>query len=211
VEEVCRQLEQWNKVTVSPIRVAVNVSPSQLMRKEFASEVAASLSKWSIDPACLEMEITERAILNIDDISVEMWELYAMGIRFAVDDFGTGYSSLQHLHRLPISTIKIDRSFVQRLCDSSGSYPIVKAIIAVGHSMKMEVIAEGVEHEEQRLILERLGCDGMQGYLFSKPVCPEEITKIIGAVHKDAQPTRRIAPRSVRRPVPTRTARSMTA
>jgi diguanylate cyclase (GGDEF)-like protein/PAS domain S-box-containing protein len=211
VEEVCRQLEQWNKVTVPPIRVAVNVSPSQLMRKEFASEVAASLSKWGIDPACLEMEITERAILNFDDIRVEMWELYAMGIRFAVDDFGTGYSSLQHLHRLPISTVKIDRSFVQRLCDSSGSYPIVKAIIAVGHSMKMEVIAEGVEHEEQRLILERLGCDGMQGYLFSKPVCPEEITKIIGAVHKDEQPARRIAPRSVRQPVPTRATGSMTA
>ncbi len=211
VEEVCRQLDQWNKVTVSPIRVAVNISPSQLMRKEFASEVAASLSKWGIDPACLEMEITESALLNFDEISVGMRKLYAMGIRFAVDDFGTGYSSLQHLHRLPISTVKIDRSFVQRLCDSSGSYPIVKAIIAVGHSMKMEVIAAGVEHEEQRLILERLGCDGMQGYLFAKPACPEEITRIIGAAHKDAQPTHRIDPHSIRRPISTLPSRSLTA
>jgi diguanylate cyclase (GGDEF)-like protein/PAS domain S-box-containing protein len=197
VEEVCRQLAQWNKLTLFPIRVAVNVSPSQLMRKEFTAEVAASLSKWDIDPACLEMEITERAILNFDEISTEMRELHALGIRFAVDDFGTGYSSLQHLHRLPISTVKIDRSFVQRLCDSSGSYPIVKAIIAVGHSMKMEVIAEGVEHEEQRLILERLGCDGMQGYLFAKPACPEEITRVIGAFHNSVHPTHRIAPHSV--------------
>jgi len=164
VEEVCRQMDAWKSLSILPMRVAVNVSPSQLMRKEFASEVADSLAKWKIDPSCLEMEITERAILNFDEISTEMHELSGMGVRFAVDDFGTGYSSLQHLHRLPISAVKIDRSFVQRLCDSSSSYPIVKAIIAVGHSMKMEVIAEGVELEEQKVILDRLGCDGMQGY-----------------------------------------------
>ena len=117
-----------------------------------------------------------------------------MGIRFAVDDFGTGYSSLQHLHRLPISMVKIDRSFVQRLCDSSSSYPIVKAIIAVGHSMKMEVIAEGVEHEEQKLILDRLGCDGMQGYLLAKPISPEEIDKLLVAAHHDADGGHKIAP-----------------
>jgi diguanylate cyclase (GGDEF)-like protein/PAS domain S-box-containing protein len=210
VEEVCRQLDQWKKVTPSPLRIAVNVSPSQLMRKEFASEVGDSLSKWKIDPACLEMEITERAILNFDEISTEIQELSAMGIRFAVDDFGTGYSSLQHLHRLPISTVKIDRSFVQRLCDSSSSYPIVKAIIAVGHSMKMEVIAEGVEQEEQRLILDRLGCDGMQGYLFAKPVSPEEIAKLVGAVHKGAEATHKITPPSIRQPVSARHTRSLT-
>jgi diguanylate cyclase (GGDEF)-like protein len=211
VEEVCRQLDQWKKVTPSPLRIAVNVSPSQLMRKEFASEVGDSLSKWKIDPACLEMEITERAILNFDEISTEIQELSAMGIRFAVDDFGTGYSSLQHLHRLPISTVKIDRSFVQRLCDSSSSYPIVKAIIAVGHSMKMEVIAEGVEQEEQRLILDRLGCDGMQGYLFAKPVSPEEITKLVGAVHKGAEATHKTTPPSIRQPVSARHTRPLIA
>jgi EAL domain-containing protein (putative c-di-GMP-specific phosphodiesterase class I) len=157
------------------------------------------------------MEITERAILNFDEISTEMQELSAMGIRFAVDDFGTGYSSLQHLHRLPISTVKIDRSFVQRLCDVSSSYPIVKAIIAVGHSMKMEVIAEGVEQEEQRLILDRLGCDGMQGYLFAKPVSPEEITKLVGATHKGAEATHRITPPSIRQSGTARHSRSLSA
>ena len=203
VEEVCRQLQEWNKVTVSPLRVAVNVSASQLMRQDFASEVAASLSKWNIDAGCLEMEIAERAIVNFDEISTQMRELYTMGIGFVVDDFGTNYSSLQHIHRLPITTLKIDRSIVQRLCDSSGSYPTVTAIIALGHSMKMEVIAAGVEREEQRLILERLGCDGMQGYLFAKPVCAEEITRNIGAVSKDAQRKRRIGPSSIRQPIPT--------
>jgi diguanylate cyclase (GGDEF)-like protein/PAS domain S-box-containing protein len=198
VEEVCRQMDSWKTVSTSAMRVAVNVSPSQLMRKEFASEVADSLAKWKIDPSWLEMEITERAILNYDEISTEMHELSGMGVRFAVDDFGTGFSSLQHLHRLPISTVKIDRSFVQRLCDSSSSYPIVKAIIAVGHSMKMEVIAEGVEHEEQRTILDRLGCDGMQGYLFAKPVSPEEIAKTLVTAHHNNDPDQKISPPSIR-------------
>lgn len=210
VEEVCRQLDHWKKYSPAPLRVAVNVSPSQLMRKEFASEVAASLAKWRVDPTCLEMEVAERAILNIDEISTEMQELAGMGVRFAVDDFGTGYSSLQHLHRLPISTVKIDRSFVQRLCDSSSSYPIVKAIIAVGHSMKMEVIAEGVEHDEQKQILDRLGCDGMQGYLFAKPVSPEEIGRLLMTSHPDAEGGHKIAPPSIRQAGP-RNVRTMTA
>src|ERR1700734_1499269 len=210
VEEVCRQMDSWKSLSVLPMRVAVNVSPSQLMRKEFASEVADSLAKWKIDPSCLEMEITERAILNFDEISTEMHELSAMGIRFAVDDFGTGYSSLQHLHRLPISTVKIDRSFVQRLCDSSSSYPIVKAIIAVGHSMKMEVIAEGVEQEEQRTILDRLGCDGMQGYLFAKPMSPEEISQALGKAHPNTDTDHKISPPSIRQPA-SRQVRSISA
>jgi diguanylate cyclase (GGDEF)-like protein/PAS domain S-box-containing protein len=199
VEEVCRQMDAWKSVAASPMRVAVNVSPSQLMRKEFASEVADSLTKWKVDPTCLEMEITERAILNFDEISTEMHKLSGMGVRFAVDDFGTGYSSLQHLHRLPISAVKIDRSFVQRLCNSSSSYPIVKAIIAVGHSMKMEVIAEGVEHEEQKEILDRLGCDGMQGYLFAKPMTPEEISAALGHGNP-AGADHKISPPSIRQP-----------
>jgi EAL domain-containing protein (putative c-di-GMP-specific phosphodiesterase class I) len=200
VEEVCRQMDSWKSVSTSSMRVAVNVSPSQLMRKEFASEVADSLAKWKIDPSWLEMEITERAILNYDEISTEMHELSGMGVRFAVDDFGTGFSSLQHLHRLPIS-------FVQRLCDSSSSYPIVKAIIAVGHSMKMEVIAEGVEQEEQRTILDRLGCDGMQGYLFAKPVSPEEIATALVTADHNSTTEQKISPPSIRQPIqrPTRT------
>jgi diguanylate cyclase (GGDEF)-like protein/PAS domain S-box-containing protein len=210
VEEVCRQMDEWKSVSGAPLRVAVNVSPSQLMRKEFASEVADSLTKWKIDPSRLEMEITERAILNFDEISTEMHELAGMGVRFAVDDFGTGYSSLQHLHRLPISAVKIDRSFVQRLCDSSSSYPIVKAIIAVGHSMKMEVIAEGVEQEEQRAILERLGCDGMQGFLFARPMSPEEISKSLLTAHHHADPDHKISPPSIRQPA-SRQVRSISA
>jgi len=211
VEEVCRQLHEWKNLTILPLRVAVNVSTSQLMRKEFASEVAASLSKWDIDPACLEMEINEKTIANCDEIVMQMRELYSMGIRFIVDDFGTSYSSIQHLHRLPITSLKIDRSLVERLCDPSGSYPIVNAIIALGHSMKLEVIAVGVDREEQRHILERAGCDGMQGYLFAKPACAGDITRIIGTVSNNAPSKRRIGPCQTRQRIPVRSIGSMTA
>jgi diguanylate cyclase (GGDEF)-like protein len=175
IEEACRQLVLWNEAGMIPVRIAVNVSPLQLMRSDFAREVQHAIVKSGVDPALLEMEITERVVLNFDEIAKRMTELAAMGIRFAVDDFGTGYASLQHLQRLPISTLKIDRCFIQRLCESSRSYPIVKAIIELAHSLKMQVIAEGVEDEEQLQLLRELKCDCIQGFLLSRPLPPEEI------------------------------------
>jgi EAL domain-containing protein (putative c-di-GMP-specific phosphodiesterase class I) len=116
-----------------------------------------------------------------------MREISALGVRFAVDDFGTGYSSLQHLNRLPISTVKIDRSFVQRLCESqSSSFAIVEAIIAMGHSLNMHVIAEGVEDKNQMNALRRLGCDAIQGYFLARPLPEQEIEAILCSNHKIA-------------------------
>jgi diguanylate cyclase (GGDEF)-like protein len=176
IEEACRQLMLWNKAGMTAVRIAVNVSPLQLMRSDFAAVVQQAIQESGVeDPALLEIEITERVILNFDEIAKRMTEFAAMGIRFAVDDFGTGYASLQHLHRLPISTLKIDRSFIQRLCESSRSYPIVKAIIELAHSLKMQVIAEGVEDEDQLQLLRELQCDCIQGFLLSRPLPPEEI------------------------------------
>ncbi|MGC9198941.1 MAG: putative bifunctional diguanylate cyclase/phosphodiesterase [Acidobacteriaceae bacterium] len=211
VDGVCRQMDLWRRMTARPVRVAVNISPAQLKRKEFAAETASSLAKWKVDPSCLEMEIAERSILNIDEILPEMRELAATGVRFTVDDFGTGYSSLQHLHRLPISTVKIDRTFVDRLCDSNSSYPIVKAIVAVGHSMKMEVVAEGVEQEEQKRILSVLGCDGLQGFLLSRPAAPEEIAGTLLNSPRDEEASHRIGPPSARPAGETQSVRTMTA
>lgn len=179
INEACRQLRAWNKPGVRPVRVAVNVSPLQLMRAEFADGVQACMARWGVNPAWLEMEITERVMLDFDEVGRKMRALHALGIRFAVDDFGVGYSSLQHLQRLPISTVKVDRSFVRRLCSPAGSFPIIQAIIAMGHSLGMEVIAEGIETEEQREVLEELGCDAMQGYLFSRPVPADTITELL--------------------------------
>jgi EAL domain-containing protein (putative c-di-GMP-specific phosphodiesterase class I) len=114
-------------------------------------------------------------LCNFDEIAKRMAEFAAMGIRFAIDDFGTGYASLQHLHRLPVSTLKIDRSFIQRLCESSRSYPIVKAMIELAHGLKIQVIAEGVQNEDQMQLLRELKCDCIQGFLLSRPLPPEEI------------------------------------
>ncbi|HTF68222.1 MAG TPA: EAL domain-containing protein [Edaphobacter sp.] len=179
LEKACRQLIIWNSQRDAPVRLAVNISPLQLMRSDFVGEVQEVISEAGIEPSWLEMEITERVVLNIDEIAPRMTELADMGIRFAVDDFGTGYSSLQHLHRLPISTLKIDCSFIQLLCESSRSYSLVKSIIAMGHSLQMEVIAEGVEHEDQMQVLQDLDCDCIQGFLLSKPSSPETIEKLL--------------------------------
>jgi len=177
----------WNVPGREPLRIAVNVSPLQLMRLDFAAEVREILAQSGVNPEWLEMEITERVVLNFDVIAQRMKEISAMGIRFAVDDFGTGYSSLQHLHRLPISTVKIDRSFVQRLCEAnSSSYPIVEAIIAMGHSLNMQVIAEGVEDKDQMKALQRLGCDAMQGFFLSRPMVETEIEALLGIYSKVA-------------------------
>ncbi len=180
IEQACRQLMLWSNAVTRPVRIAVNVSPMQLMRSDFVSEVEEAILKSGIDPAMLELEITEQVVLNFDEISKRMTELAVIGIRFAVDDFGTGYASLQHLHRLPISTIKVDRSFIQRLCESSRSYPIVKAIIELAHSLGMQVIAEGVEDEDQLQVLRELKCDCIQGFLLSRPMPPEEIQVLLG-------------------------------
>ncbi len=121
-------------------------------------------------------------VLNFDEVAKRMLELSEMGILFAVDDFGTGYSSLRHLYQLPISTVKIDRCFVQRLCESSRSYPIVAAIIAMGHSLNMQVLAEGVEEQEQVDALRELGCDGLQGFLLARPRPPADVEKLLEMV-----------------------------
>jgi len=180
IEEACRQLMLWNAGRETPVCIAINISPLQLMRPDFVSEIRQVISKSGINPAWLEMEITERVVVNINEVAGRMTELAEIGIRFAVDDFGTGYSSLQHLHRLPISTLKIDRSFIQQLCESSRSYSIVKSIIAMGHGLQMEVIAEGVEHEDQMRVLRELHCDCIQGFLLSYPSPPETIEALLG-------------------------------
>ena len=179
LEEVCRSLCRWNAHRDRPLCLALNVSPLQLMRPDFATEVEHAVSDSGVDPAWLEMEITERVVLDFDEIARRMRPLADMGIRFAVDDFGTGYSSLQHLNRLPISTLKIDRSFIQQLTDGSRSYALVRALVAMGHSLHMEIIAEGVEHQDQLRILNELGCDCIQGYLLSRPLGPEAIKTLL--------------------------------
>lgn len=177
--EACRQLMVWNSRRRTPVRIAINLSPLQLMHPDFSREVQEVVSASGIDPAWLEMEISERIVVKFEDIIKPMTQLAAMGVRFVVDNFGTGYSSLQHLLQLPISTLKMDRAFIQQLSDSSRSYSIVKSVISMGHGLNMHVIAEGIEHEDQVRVLRELGCDGVQGFLLSRPAPPETLEALL--------------------------------
>ena len=148
LEEVCRQSTEWQRQGLPPIRIALNVSPLQFMRSDFSVQVRAVLAAFQMDPDLIEIEMTETTVMRkLDEIARQMLDLSEMGVHFSVDDFGTGYSSLRHLHQLPIKTLKIDRSFIERICDPNGTYAIVQAILSLAHSLEMQVVAEGVERQ----------------------------------------------------------------
>lgn len=180
IEEASRQMKEWKDRFGTVTRVAVNVSPLQLRSKDFAANVMEVMRRCEVDPSSIEFEITERAVLDFDEVSRPMRELADAGITFAVDDFGTGYSSLQHLHRLPISVLKIDRWFVQRMDAPRGSEAIVHAMVSMAHSLGMHVVAEGVETEIQRDAALNMGCDAIQGFLYSRPVAAERVPELMG-------------------------------
>jgi EAL domain-containing protein (putative c-di-GMP-specific phosphodiesterase class I) len=180
IEEASRQMKAWRDEFGVTTRIAVNVSPLQLRGKDFAANALAVMRRCGGEPSRMDFEITERAVLEFDEVSQPMQELAEAGITFAVDDFGTGYSSLQHLHRLPISVLKIDRSFVQRMDEPRGSEAIVEAMVSIAHSLGMSVVAEGVETEDQRASSLRMGCDSIQGFLHSMPVEATQVPTLMG-------------------------------
>ena len=180
INEVSRQAAFWLRSFGIAPRIAINVSPQQLRVEDFAAKALSTIRSHNIDPATIEFEITERSGLDLDAVIEPMRELAEAGIIFAVDDFGTGYSSLQHLHRLPISVLKIDRSFVQRMGDPHGAGAIVGAIVSMAHTMGMEVIAEGVETQAQRDSATGMGCDTVQGFLHSAAIEADRIPSLMG-------------------------------
>ncbi len=176
----CAQHRAWTTAGLPAVPLAVNVSRRQFERQKLNEVVAKVLRESECDPRYLELEITESMIMQ-DPVKIgEMLsKLRAIGIRIAVDDFGTGYSSLDTLKKLPLDYLKIDRSFVANITAADGDRAIASAIIAMAHSLKLKVIAEGVETEEQLAVLRELGCDEAQGYLFSKPMPPEECERFL--------------------------------
>jgi EAL domain-containing protein (putative c-di-GMP-specific phosphodiesterase class I) len=182
LREVCRQCEEWRRQGLTVPRIAINVSPLQFMRVDFSLQVRDILNELGTSPDQLEFEVTETAVMrNMDDVARQMRELAELGVHFAVDDFGTGYSSLQHLHQLPIQTLKIDRSFVARICDPDGTNALVQAILSLAHSLGLRVVAEGVEQAEQAEALTRMNCDMLQGYLFARPQPSDAMPALIRA------------------------------
>jgi len=172
LETACAQIKAWEQnALTSHLVLAVNVSSKQFRQSEFIAQVKATVQHYDIKPNLLKLELTESLLLeDIEDTIATMNALKEVGIQFSLDDFGTGYSSLQYLKRLPLDQLKIDQSFVRDITVDSNDKAIVKTIIAMAHSMDMDVIAEGVETEEQRQLLFDEGCMHYQGYLFAKPV-----------------------------------------
>lgn len=171
LREACRQLVSWQDHPVlGQLTLAVNVSARQLHRADFASEVLAILAESGADPQRLELELTESQLaMDVEAIILRMEELRRHGVSFSLDDFGTGYSSLGYLKRLPLSRLKIDRCFVRDLLSDANDAAIIRTIVALGQTLDLEVIAEGVEDAEQREALLQSGCQLFQGYLFATP------------------------------------------
>jgi diguanylate cyclase (GGDEF)-like protein/PAS domain S-box-containing protein len=165
----CLQNKAWQEAGLAPMRLSVNFSARQFQQPAFISTVAEILKETNLDPRWLELELTESSIMKEPEQAIEkLHELKLMGIRVAIDDFGTGYSSLNYLKRFPIDTLKIDKTFVSDVCKDPHDTAIVRAIITLGHALDLTVIAEGVETQEQLQYLTSLGCDVVQGFLFSK-------------------------------------------
>ena len=173
----------WRRAGLEAVRIAVNVSPLQLRHRNFVAEIQAATAIDAHAANGLELEITESLIMeDVKHSIATLQAIRAMGVSIAIDDFGTGYSSLSYLSKLPVDTLKIDRSFVIDMPNGPEGLALVSIIVTLAHSLKLKVVAEGVETEEQLRLLKSLHCDEMQGYLFSKPV-PREIfeTKFLAA------------------------------
>jgi diguanylate cyclase (GGDEF)-like protein len=182
VRTACRQAQLWRAAGLDPLTVSVNVSARQFEEKRLVERIAGALRDSGLPPCALDLEVTESLLMRDLNQAVErMRELKAMGVTLSIDDFGTGYSSLSALKSFPISTLKIDKSFVRDLATSSDDQAIALAVISLGHRMHLRVIAEGVETVEQRDFLRANDCDEMQGYLFSPPVPAERITELLQA------------------------------
>ena len=177
----CRQIMAWRRQGVFVPRVSVNLSALQFQRQDVFALTCAALEEAGLEPAALELEIVESVVVaNREAVAETLRRLRDHGVRIAVDDFGTGYSSLQYLRDLPVDRLKIDRSFVVGLPESAKDGAIVHAITSMGHDLGLDIAAEGVEREEQRIMLRAIGCDHLQGYAIGRPVDAETMAAMVG-------------------------------
>lgn len=184
LQTACRQLQAWaDDPRTADLTLAVNVSARQFLQPDFVEQVRQTLAHTGIHPRRLKLELTESTVLdNVQDTIATMQALRTLGVRLSLDDFGTGYSSLQYLKRLPLDQLKIDQVFIREITTSSADAAIVKTIVAMGHALDMQVIAEGVETAEQQQALLTYGCHYFQGYLFSRPVPVGDFEALLGRV-----------------------------
>jgi len=177
LRQVCKQLQVWRDMNLPMIRLAVNLSSRQFLYGNIYAIVRGLIEESEIEPAFLELEITESMIMEDQEQAIELLgRLKELGVRISIDDFGTGYSSLSYLKHFPVDQLKIDQSFVRDIAHKPGDAAITKAIVTMGHGLGLGVIAEGVEDEEQLAILRGQDCDEIQGYLFSRPLSADQMT-----------------------------------
>ncbi len=178
----CHQNAAWIKGGMPALRIAVNISGRQFIEPDFVDQVAAALADSGLPPELLELELTESMLVSDEQQSLQRLRiLKKMGIQLAIDDFGTGYSSLSYLKHFPLDRLKIDKSFINDILSDPDDAAITEAIIAMGHSLKLQVIAEGVETQEQLAFLQDRGCDDIQGYHLSKPLSEHDLASFIAA------------------------------
>jgi EAL domain-containing protein (putative c-di-GMP-specific phosphodiesterase class I) len=177
----CKDGARWLREGYNVPRIAVNVSPLQFIDGEFTALVERTLSECGLPPGRLEFEITETALMdNLESVIEQIELLRRLGVRFAIDDFGTGYSSLSHLRNLPVDCVKIDRSFIKDLeTGADGCTTLVRGIIALAHSLRLQVVAEGVETAQQLALLKALGCDVNQGFYLHRPMSVESLEELL--------------------------------
>lgn len=178
--ESCRQMTAWQRAGLPPMRLSVNISAVQFQRGDLDETVRLVLAETGLDPALLCLEVTE-SMLMIDTAHAQqkLQELRSLGVSLSLDDFGTGYSSLAYLSRLPVQELKVDQSFVRRLHDTPSDTAVVNTIIAMAQELGLELVAEGVEEEEQKVHLVERGCTIIQGFLFSRPLPPHELYRFV--------------------------------
>ena len=178
MRRACQDLRKLEKMGLDQVRVGVNISPRQFTEPDLVAVIEKIVTDSGINPRNLDLEITESTLMSDPErVMVQLEHLRSHGIHISLDDFGTGFSSLNYLKRFPADTLKIDRSFVIELAENPKDEAIAMTIITLAHSMGMTVLAEGVEQNLQFEVLRRLGCDEVQGYLFSPPLSLEDVTR----------------------------------
>lgn len=183
LKTACRQQQAWKSAGYSIVPIMINLSAKDFFQPDLEKDIKDILAQERIDPTLIGIEVTETSVMKDKRVAIEtLTQIKKMGIKVALDDFGTGYSSLNYLKLLPIDVVKIDRSFVRDIQSDSQNEVITSAIVAMAHALNLTVLAEGVETDEQLEIIEKIQCDFVQGYLFSKPVAAEEISPMLQRV-----------------------------
>jgi len=180
LENVAQQLTKWNNISNQPVYISINISSQRFMDSNLVTEIKDVIDRFSLDPESIVVEVTEHILMNnIGKARLLFHKLKSLGIKISLDDFGTGYSSLSYLHQLPFDIIKIDRMFISHINEYKPENPIINTIVSLAQTLKMQVIAEGIENKLQLSVLKSLNCQFGQGYYFAKPMPPEEAQQFV--------------------------------